>query len=79
MTRFFIGQRVRIVRTFHNPKYLGCEARIVDSALFYDWTVLLPDGSKWATKCEQLEPIQPEGMKPVEWSECLWQPNEVAA
>jgi hypothetical protein len=27
----------------------------------------------------QLEPIQPEGWQPVEWSNCLWQPEGVAA
>lgn len=26
-----------------------------------------------------LEPIIPEGMQPVSWSECLWQPEGVSA
>ncbi len=27
---------------------------------------------------EELEPILPEGMKGVEWSDCLWQPESEA-
>ena len=27
--------------------------------------------------CTQLEPLQPEGMAPVAWSDCVWQPEQV--
>lgn len=30
-----------------------------------------------AVKFWQLEPVQPEGNKVVEWSECLWQPEHL--
>lgn len=31
----------------------------------------------YATHTEQLEPIQPDGMKPVAWESCLWQPEHM--
>ncbi|ALN79483.1 hypothetical protein LA76x_1326 [Lysobacter antibioticus] len=47
----------------------------------YDWLVHFPvysDGALCAYSW-QLEPARYDGMQPVDWSECLWQPEGVAA
>ena len=90
MTTFFVGQKVRIIRAHHHPEWIGQEARItrvnctgqdVDGSFYlgdgidrinkFGIPVIAPKGS--------LEPIVPEGMQPVEWSECLWQPEGLHA
>ena len=35
------------------------------------------DSEAFAPNSDQLEPIQPEGHKTVEWSECLWLPEHL--
>jgi len=34
-------------------------------------------GNEFGAMDTQLEPIIPEGMKPVEWEDCEWQPDEI--
>lgn len=89
MARWFVGQRVRLVKPWFGYSYpeaqqdwnqikgqqgiiisvpalnpfgqMAIEVRL----LAYD--VFMPEYG--------LEPILPEGMQPVSWSECLWQPE----
>lgn len=36
-----------------------------------------PDGlGYFFPASEQLEPLQPDGLQPVEWADCAWQPGE---
>lgn len=89
MAKFFVGQRVKLVRarTETGRMNLGCVATIValgDDLLdkfnnpaeaFIDYD----NGAKSAVMLWQIEPIQYDGMQPVEWSECLWQPEGISA
>lgn len=88
MSRFFVGQRVRIVYTTQHHEFLGVETRIVGFGYWpangknrlIDATCrvdLPPFGKNKAVvvaEC-QLEPILPEGQQPTTWSECLWRPD----
>jgi len=85
MATFYVGQRVRIKWSPNRPQMIGAEARIACKSPepFHDWDIEV-DGfpgrfahGLWAAKSDQLEPIQPEGHKTVEWSECLWVPEHL--
>lgn len=85
MSRFFVGQRVRLVavrESLHPGWLIGAEGRITATKHRlaqkpYDWIVTLDCGAVGAVLSMQIEPILPEGMKPVEWSKCLWQPEHL--
>jgi hypothetical protein len=38
-----------------------------------------PTSDGWGFFAHELEPIQYDGMQPVSWESCLWQPEGVAA
>ena len=91
MATFYVGQRVRLARPAY-PKNLGQEGVIesFDSAKKgqkamngrlrgdCDCSVLWDKNNIANWQClDQLEPIQPEGHKTVEWSECLWMPEHL--
>lgn len=90
MTTFYVGQRVRIVRGINHPEWVGQEARITrvnctgqdGSGGFYVGDEI-DRRNKFGRPaiCHKgsLEPIVPEGMQPVEWSECLWRPEGLHA
>ena len=88
MSVFRVGLRVR-VRTDVPPEFvpsflahlLGAEGQIVSRVphLFGDvWYVTTTRGSAACAECA-LQPIQPEGWKPVELEECYWQPEHLRA
>ena len=96
MATFYVGQRVRIVRSLNWPELAGEEGTIVGRSgtpgreglsqwhVAPDcWGTHVAPGSvahsrdRFAPNSDQLEPIQPEGHKTVEWSECLWMPEHL--
>jgi hypothetical protein len=94
MTALFVGQRVRIVMSRNLPHLVGREGRIVEivgpyptidgvgAALAYGLDIKPIERTMFGVYgwgAHQLEPILPEGMKPSEWSKCLWQPEGVEA
>jgi hypothetical protein len=89
MAAFYVGQRVRMVRPRHS-QFIGDTGVIV--ALYEQtpglryahncdvrWDKPAPAHFATYTHTDRLEPILPEGWQPVEWSECLWQPEGIAA
>lgn len=81
MASFLIGQRVRVVKAYFFPEFLGKEVTITSELTQHEiwetygyWTNV----DLWGTP-EQFEPIQDEGRKVVAWSECLWQPTHESA
>ena len=89
MAKFYVGQKVRIVSVFMTgiaDRYVGKETVITslpqpyENIFGYVWMGYGVDlDPLFNPKEESLEPIQYEGMQPAEWSECLWQPEGVAA
>lgn len=94
MATFFVGQRVRLVRP-RKPCHQGLEGRIAEMGFWpkgspardsctgticdADCVVNFDRDGLMYCNTHRLEPIVPEGMQPVSWSECLWQPEGVAA
>jgi hypothetical protein len=92
MATFFVGQRVRLINP-KDPRNMGLEGRIADFHFVpagtqviggfvdidCDCIVNWVDGDTTVCDTASLEPILPDGMQPVSWSECLWQPEGVAA
>lgn len=83
MAKFFVGQRVRIVRTLHPLLKPGLEAAILEIGDFkgaYPEGRILPGECKleifgfkapsgyWVASFNQLEPILPEGSAPSEFT-----------
>lgn len=91
MATFYVGQRVRIVGAGASLFLIGTEARIVrwsDRAfcrqreeVYSGWIldVQAVDGAPFCARPEWIEPIVDDGRKVIEWSECLWQPEGIAA
>jgi len=89
MSRFFVGQRVRVVRADY-PENEGIEVVItginqvgmsaIDGQTFVGYGVNITNrfGNSAIAREDQLEPITDRNTK-VEWSECAWQPNGVSA
>ena len=92
MDRLFVGQRVRL-RGAHTASGIdGLTGRIIARVTdrfgralplgtSYGW-VVAPEGStdprcNYIACSVQLEALPPEGMQPVEWEDCAWQPDEV--
>ena len=87
MSRFYVGQRVRIVGT-NKPvmaAHFGKEGVIVSACPVYpaSWDVsgalFAADGVQCSWAEASLEPILYDGNQLVQWSECLWQPEGQAA
>lgn len=94
MSAFYVGQRVRIVGP-STSGLTGREATVLNPARVCDhttygigiyvevdadgWGRVSIDG--WALSFREcdLAPLTPEGWQPIEWSECLWQPEGIAA
>ena len=85
MAKFFVGQRVRIINSLFFPEYIGKETVITEPLQvrsgFFVPSPWLGYGVQidpfFNPPAEFLEPLQYDGMQPVEWSECLWQPEGV--
>lgn len=77
MSKFFVGQRVRIVGAEYSTFLIGKETRIVgfennawDGQSYYSgWltSAINKDGATFVAKDGQLEPILPEGAAPSEY------------
>lgn len=71
MTKFFVGQRVRIVRAPALPAFVGTETRITGLAFGeyeyrgYEWLVRI-EGDTYGACSHNLEPILPSGHAPAE-------------
>lgn len=78
MSRFFVGQRVRIVGLEYSgpsPHPKGLEGRIVEygemwppSGISYDWSVTTDCGRSFLANSDELEPILPEGAAPSKYT-----------
>lgn len=79
MSKFFVGQRVRIVgRDWHGPADLhpaGKEGRIVGkgrgsprTGIAYEWELDVPGYSWFLADSDDLEPVLPEGHQPSEFT-----------
>jgi hypothetical protein len=76
MSRFFVGQRVRVVRSDFYPQFVGREAVITEGLhacikrstgmTYYCYTVDLDPG--FGPTADQLEPILPSGHRPSEYT-----------
>lgn len=83
MSKFFVGQRVRVVRTLNPILTPGLEATIIAVGKFNGaypggeivpgeckldiWSIRAPQGD-WVASFDQLEPILPEGAAPSEFT-----------
>lgn len=77
MTTFYVGQRVRVVRTHWSLSYLRGSETVLTMFDGERWhtTLRMNDHGYWIGAPECFEPILYDGNKTVEWSECLWQPE----
>lgn len=88
MATFKVGQRVRI-RYCQHPEVFGDHSGKEGTVTGHRYgrnTVLIDgrpelrcDGYPNLFEDDQLEPIQYDGNKVIEWSECLWQPSHETA
>lgn len=91
MTTFRVGQRVRL-KYLRDPIWnflAGREGQIVavgdfpaskQHRLAHQYKVRIVGFQRLGGFIgSQLDPIIPEGMQPVSWESCLWQPEGVAA
>lgn len=81
MATFYVGQRVRIVRTTHSINNFLIGRETVVSGFNGRGDVLTPLNGEAlygsGFNPSHLEPIQYDGNKVIEWSECLWQPEHI--
>lgn len=75
MSRFFVGQRVRIVRVIEAQEALGREGRIIGRIHWHEcWAVSVDgigpyyDGARYGFDDDQLEPILPSGHRAGDYS-----------
>lgn len=89
MSRFYVGQRVRIVHSF-DGRYVGSETTITalnvvaytpsgTADVGHEIDIRSWDGQRYVARPGWLAPIVDPGRQVVSWSECLWQPEGVAA
>lgn len=84
MSRFYVGQRVR-VRETALAEYRGMECAVVEVIEFEDYLcgpALRLDCNGFADFCglqDDVEPIVPPGMESLAETLALWQPEGVAA
>lgn len=91
MSKFKVGDRVRIIRTQKYPQCLGMICAIKGGLklrtdlstgkrlLRYQLDILAPGSPHHALVMpSQIEPYY-DGDEPAKWSECVWQPKQVTA
>jgi hypothetical protein len=90
MSKFYVGQRVRIVRADVNPHLIGTEARIIGPyrkgrnktlPAWYGWPLDVrgSSGNQIVAEEWKIEPLQPERNQTIAWSECVWKPEHMRA
>lgn len=92
MATFYVGQRVRFAKaeTMFGLPFEGMECRVTKAITHAlnphtgevfdaDYRIDFDCGQALAVFGRQLEPIVDDGRKVVEWSDCLWQPEGIAA
>lgn len=73
MSKFFVGQRVRVVWAPAHPEFVGFETRIDRVAyggfaqLGYEWMVTI-QGTEYGANSPSLEPILPDGHRAGDYS-----------
>lgn len=87
MSAFYVGQRVRVNRhksSAHGEETVvmavGVRVVLYGQYFYTGIQVEIPaqknSFSEWCIfESHELEPILYDGMQPVAWSECLWQPE----
>ncbi|OBU59202.1 hypothetical protein [Stenotrophomonas maltophilia] len=75
MSKFFVGQRVRIKVSPEFPHLVGAEAKIIGDGFYADepiWDIRAAGEDDWYVEKddaeEVLEPILPEGSAPSEYT-----------
>lgn len=87
MARFYVGQRVRIIKTFQYPELLNKECTIIgldEKATMLDGRKYIgialdcksPTGRPIAALPEQLEPIT-DCYDLSTWDQCVWRPEHM--
>jgi len=85
MSRFFVGQRVRVIRarTPHGSACVGLETKIL-SFICDDYVRIAgglptpPDGADhWNCYTWQLEPLTDPGREVIAWQDCCWKPQHL--
>ena len=82
MSKFYVGQRVRIVgySDLAAKRFIGMETTVpgqaVNSALIPSNYVAIDDGN-WCFYDDQLEPIT-DCYDTVSWETCAWQPDHLS-
>lgn len=87
MSKFYVGQRVRIVGCSPNNaarigRFIGTEGRIIAAAIppcswFVDSAQKFPEGLLIAWQEKHLEPLTDPGREVVSWDECVWKPEHL--
>lgn len=86
MSRFYVGQRVRIVKCIFKPEYVGQETTVVrglhisrhpvTGELFECYDVAIDP--EFGPKPGYLEPLT-DSYDKISWSECIWRPSHEMA
>jgi hypothetical protein len=85
VSAFYVGQRVRVVRVYTpTTARVGWEGVVNELGCFDKRDrpaigVTINGDPDWCFPADFLEPIVDDGRKVVSWSDCLWQPEGVAA
>lgn len=84
MSRFYVGQRVRIVRSIDNPEFVG-QVTTITRDLHISWSITRGEyyeaygvaiHPRFGPRPDALEPAT-DSYDKIEWSECIWKPDHV--
>jgi hypothetical protein len=89
MSTFYVGQRVRVVRSRMFPEFVGRECVITEGpCIYYSRTLdCLYEGyttslhPQFGPRSDALEPIVDDGRQVISWADMadLWTPEQVTA
>jgi hypothetical protein len=85
MSKFYVGQRVRVVADGIGGAtgLIGAEGVVNELDCESEWgqggQIGIEAGGEddWCFEPEHLEPLQPERNQTIAWSECVWKPEHM--